>query len=92
MIKIKISATFSDQLKRVEQEILDAEKKKLLDNLKQTTPVDTGNAQRGWHIVGNQIRNDVEYISELNKGSSQQAPKFFVEQSVVSSPFKFKMI
>lgn len=60
--------------------ILDAIVKELAD----ATPVDTGRASAGWHHNGKQIMNDVEYVNRLNEGSSEQAPSFFVEQTVLS--------
>jgi hypothetical protein len=54
------------------------------------TPVDTGEARRGWKnekitfsknsALSGIIKNDVDYIEQLNKGSSKQAPKYFIEQ------------
>lgn len=52
----------------------------IIDSLKKATPVDTGNARDGWHREGTTIVNDVSYITELNRGSSQQAPSHFVEK------------
>jgi hypothetical protein len=58
--------------------------------LRQVTPVDTGEARSGWYnemdftmrgkLLSGTIINEVEHISELNNGSSQQAPKYFIEQ------------
>ena len=49
------------------------------------TPVDTGEARKGWELNLNTdgsttIVNDVEHIVNLNEGSSKQAPAYFVEQ------------
>ena len=52
----------------------------IVDSLKLATPVDTGNARDGWHREGTTIVNDVPYITELNRGSSKQAPFHFVEK------------
>lgn len=60
--------------------ILDSIVKRLAD----ATPVDTGEAAAGWSHNGKQITNDVEHIERLNEGSSQQAPSFFVEKTVLS--------
>jgi hypothetical protein len=58
------------------------------EQLRIVTPVDTGEARRGWSntktrtIFGEAagtIRNPVEHIEYLNNGSSQQAPKYFIE-------------
>ena len=58
--------------------------------LKIVTPVDTGKARSGWSYKANRdrknaflsgfIKNDVSYISQLNNGTSKQAPKYFIEQ------------
>ena len=52
--------------------------------LRAATPVDTGRARDGWKSDGNSISNDVEYIDQLNRGHSQQAPAYFVERTVIS--------
>jgi len=57
---------------------------KLVKDLVAATPIDTGNARAGWRIDGNSIVNDVEYIEELNRGHSKQAPSFFIEKTVLS--------
>lgn len=57
----------------------------LRDKLADATPKKTGHAAAGWKVVGNTIVNDVSYISELNHGSSQQAPSFFVERTVIET-------
>lgn len=38
------------------------------------TPVDTGQAQRGWRRKGQDVLNNVEYITHLEDGHSKQAP------------------
>jgi len=60
------------------------------NQLKVVTPVDTGEARLGWlyeieknrfdGFVGGAIINEVEHISALNNGHSQQAPRYFIEQ------------
>jgi hypothetical protein len=62
---------------------------KLVNDLKEATPVDTGEARDGWHIEPSfipgrvEIVNDVPHIVNLNNGSSQQAPAFFIEDTVL---------
>jgi hypothetical protein len=58
----------------------------LVNSLKKATPVDTGKARDGWHQENNAIVNEVEYIDYLNEGTSQQAPAYFIEQTVLSHP------
>jgi len=60
--------------------------------LRVVTPVDEGNARNGWRrtihknfrnsFIGATIYNEVEYIDRLNKGHSQQAPSYFIEQTL----------
>jgi hypothetical protein len=58
--------------------------KSVVEALKLATPVDTGEARDGWRIEGKNIVNDVSHISQLNEGSSTQAPSNFVEKTVLS--------
>jgi len=62
----------------------------LVVQLKGATPVDTGNARDHWkvHPVSPhryEIQNTVPYIKELNAGSSEQAPAFFIERTVLAN-------
>lgn len=41
---------------------------------KDKTPVDTGNARRGWRQRGGNVVNNTEYVSYLEDGHSKQAP------------------
>lgn len=59
---------------------------KLKNSLADATPVDTGEAKSGWKIINGKIVNDVEHLSNLNAGSSRQAPAFFIEKTVLQSP------
>ncbi len=61
-------------------------KKELILALKAATPVNTGKARDGWALINDKIVNDVEYISQLNNGSSKQAPPFFIEKVVLANP------
>lgn len=57
----------------------------LVVKLKDNTPVDTGFARDNWRVdeSGN-IVNDAPYIDRLNRGSSKQAPAYFVEATLLS--------
>jgi len=67
---------------------------RLFRELVRKTPIDTGQAQRGWKeiqdmgkLIGTNkkaviIRNDVAYIQRLDEGHSSQAPKGFVEKTI----------
>jgi hypothetical protein len=62
------------------------------EQLKVVTPVDTGMARSGWRsktdltrrgrFLSGTIFNQVEYIDVLNRGHSQQAPRYFIEQTL----------
>tara|TARA_R110000796_G_scaffold37011_5_gene93688 strand:- start:1023 stop:1316 length:294 start_codon:yes stop_codon:yes gene_type:complete len=68
----------------------DKYQQRLFSNLVSSTPIDTGNAQRGWKNVSEMskligtgkkavvIRNDIAYIQRLDDGYSRQAPKGIV--------------
>ena len=68
----------------------------MVEDLVASTPVDTGEARSGWHKANTRksgsntlknldtiVENDVPHINLLNKGSSQQAPAFFVESVAI---------
>jgi hypothetical protein len=90
---------FKQELARVEREVEQLANKDIkskvnfaVDTLKVVTPVDTGEARAGWEnktymapdgYLDGTILNDVDHIVELNKGSSKQAPKYFIEQVLV---------
>lgn len=57
---------------------------KLVSELQEKTPVDTGNAKNGWKIDKGRIVNEVEYMSNLNHGSSTQAPSYFIENTLLN--------
>jgi hypothetical protein len=91
---------FQKEMKRVEQEVKrlandDIESKidYATKTLREVTPVDSGVARAGWknqktknsnELVEAKIINDVEYISILNNGHSKQAPKYFIEQVLIT--------
>lgn len=56
---------------------------KIVTALKSVTPVDTGRARAGWTSDDSAITNTVPYISELNNGTSKQAPKYFIEKTIL---------
>lgn len=60
--------------------------KRLVNNLKERTPIDTGAARDGWKINKGKIENEVDYISFLNEGYSKQAPARFIEATLLSDP------
>jgi hypothetical protein len=56
----------------------------IVNTLQENTPVDTGYAASRWSYTKTSIVNDAGYISDLNRGSSIQAPLNFVERSILS--------
>lgn len=90
---------FEQEMERIREEVRELANLSLhetvdyaTDQLRIVTPVDSGEARRGWRnnnitlksISGlervSTISNDVEHIVYLNQGSSKQAPKYFIEQ------------
>ena len=64
--------------------------------LRKETPIDTGEARDGWEMERAvsvddiaRITNDVEHILLLNQGHSQQAPRYFVESTLLRLGFTF---
>lgn len=61
---------------------------KMLEDLKDVTPVDTGFARNSWSLVKDskdsvRVTNSAEYIEHLNRGSSKQAPALFIEKTAL---------
>jgi len=84
MIQIKVTGNLLAEYEAAMKKI---EKKKvveMINALKAATPIDTGEAREGWHVVGNVIVNDVEHINKLNEGSSKQAPTHFIEKTLLA--------
>jgi hypothetical protein len=75
-----ITKEIEEELKRIKQ----TKTNEILKRLKESTPVDTGKARDGWHVNGDTIVNNVDYIDDLNRGSSVQAPAYFIESAVLS--------
>lgn len=57
-----------------------------LTDARRLTPVRSGQARRGWQIVGRglqtQVVNRVPYISRLDNGYSRQAPNGIVKPAI----------
>lgn len=75
------------QLKKEATAALPTSATKIVHDLKEATPVDTGRARDGWVQEdahdGVVILNEVPYIESLNAGHSKQAPSFFVEKTLL---------
>lgn len=60
----------------------------LIEDLIQSTPIDTGLARASWDLEKGvdgvfRIKNSVPYIQALNAGSSKQAPSHFIENTAM---------
>jgi hypothetical protein len=75
------------QLKKEETLALEKESFRLVNNLKNATPVDTGMARDSWRRNNRsdvvEVINDIEYIEALNEGHSKQAPSHFIESEAL---------
>jgi|GEM_PF-1580386 len=76
-----LRADFKKELKVRKQVVL----KGFLQDLREETPVDTGRARDGWYITKYDIRNDVEYVSMLNNGTSKRPGTHFIEKAVLKN-------
>ena len=83
-MSLQIKMNLSKILKTEADKHVQRVKARIVSNLRENTPVDTGAARDGWRVTDKGITNDVPYISDLNKGSSQQAPSNFIEQTVLN--------
>ncbi len=91
-MKIKVTG-IKETLKYIEQSVekqISESKPAIVDalvvKLKEATPVDTGHARDSWKRNGDSIENDTDYIDDLNRGTSQQAPAYFIERTLLSQP------
>lgn len=86
MLKVKITGSLKNELKAAGDRAVANESKRLLEKVRAATPIDTGNARQGWHLHGNALVNNVEYVNRLNEGHSRQAPSRFIEQTLLKEP------
>jgi hypothetical protein len=85
MIKIKNNLNLKKEMDEQINSAKDLIVKKLIKDLKEETPVDTGAARNGWKYNGSSIINKTPYIDDLNRGTSKQAPSYFIEQTLLKS-------
>ena len=91
-----IGSTFRELNEDITEEVAEdtrSEAGELYRNLQAATPVDTGFARSSWRVsrvtrgFGREseiiIENTAEYIDDLNRGSSRQAPARFIENTVL---------
>ena len=83
-LSLQIKMNLSKILKTEADKHVQRVKARIVSNLRENTPVDTGAARDGWRVTDEGITNDVPYIGDLNKGSSQQAPSNFIEQTILN--------
>lgn len=76
---VSITNEFNAEVKRQRKKLME----KYVQQLKDATPVDTGEARDGWKIEGDKIVNNVDHIVRLNEGSSRQAPSRFIEKTLL---------
>lgn len=87
-----IESTMSELLGKINKErtaLLKKAADELAAKLAVVTPVDTGEAMRGWNtaVIDGKvyINNDVPHIAILNEGHSKQAPAYFVERTLLQN-------
>ncbi len=95
-MKLSLKVTVDKKtLKRLVDNAIEKELSSISNEIKEelaiSTPVDTGAAASSWvvsdiNFLDNSFRisNNKEYVKYLNAGSSQQAPRFFIEQVALS--------
>jgi len=70
--------------------IMKAKTEAILQSVVNSTPIDTGKARNSWSISKEKDRylvsNTVDYIEELNGGSSEQAGPYFIESAILGVP------
>jgi len=86
MMKVKLTGDIFAEYNVLNKAIAEDIKKKIVVGLEAATPVDTGEARNSWGYDSASIYNTADHISDLNKGSSQQAPSHFIERVVLSAP------
>ncbi len=83
-MSVKLNMDFSKEILKKAKQKEAQEVDKLINALKDATPVDTGKARDGWQLEDGKIVNHVEHIDELNAGSSKQAPTHFIERTLLA--------
>ena len=96
MISLKIK-NFKNELNNIKTKVKETSETeirkecgKLLNELIEATPIDTGFAREQWRLVKSvdpkyflEFQNSAPYIHYLNMGTSKQAPKYFIEKTVL---------
>lgn len=83
---LNIDSEFKRLDRELEVQVREMDRKRvgrLMADLVEATPIDTGFARSRWKMTpskkGFDITNDAPYIFVLNNGHSKQAPRLFVE-------------
>jgi HK97 gp10 family phage protein len=100
MTKLNIKVNFNEELEKLKEEVNKITNDSVAERtafateaLRRVTPIDTGYARSRWgHIVKTErdgfvtgiINNDAPYIGILNTGWSKQAPRFFIEKTLIA--------
>jgi len=84
MIKVKVNVNLEKEFNEISKKRKAEKLLSIIAALKAETPVDTGNARDNWFLEKNVIVNNVEYIQQLNEGTSQQAPAYFIEKTLLA--------
>jgi hypothetical protein len=84
MIKVTIDIDIQKEFEKEYQRQRKEKMKDLMASLVEATPIDTGEARKGWYLTDDSINNDVEYVKDLNQGTSRQAPARFIEKTLLS--------
>jgi hypothetical protein len=83
MLQIKVNFRPTPVRKAIEEAVepqLLAQAVKIVEELKEATPVDTGRARDSWELQPSlKITNSTDYIQFLNAGTSTQASPNFIE-------------
>lgn len=66
------------------KEIADRKRQETLRRVAAATPVKTGRARDSWRVEGTSVVSDVDYMDDLNRGTSQQAGPRFIERAILS--------
>ena len=95
-VTIKGFDSISKELKKIVQKEMLMLQDTYQEEVKPRTPIDTGQARRGWQkrqpsLKVREVRNQVDYITKLEKGYSKQAPQGFVNQAVKATLAKRKV-
>lgn len=74
-----LKADFDEQIRILEKK----KRTETLARVALATPVKTGKARASWTVTAAGVESSCEYIDDLNRGHSQQAPPYFVERAIL---------